>query len=121
MIAQIRLTTVLFGLMMMAAAARAEEPATALFVVHFETGANWNQELPPAGQDSFAEHSANMSRLRKEGRIVFGARYDALGMIFLKAGNLEQATAFIETDPGVQAGIFKFRIAELRVFYPYEQ
>jgi uncharacterized protein YciI len=91
-----------------------------LFVVHFETGPNWNKSLAPSDQPSFREHSANLNRLRKEGTIVFGARYGDLGMIFLKADTLDAAKALMQADPGVQSGIFSYRIAPLRVFYPWQ-
>jgi uncharacterized protein YciI len=88
-----------------------------LFVVHFETEPNWNS---PSDQPSFREHSANLNRLRKEGTIVFGARYGDLGMIFLKADTLDAAKALMQADPGVQSGIFSYRIAPLRVFYSWQ-
>lgn len=91
-----------------------------LFVVHFETGPSWNKSLAPSDQPGFREHSANLNRLRKEGTIVFGARYGDLGMIFLKADTLDAAKVLMEADPGVRSGIFSYRIAPLRVFYPWQ-
>ena len=91
-----------------------------LFVVHFETGPSWNKSLAPSDQSGFREHSANLNRLRKEGTIVFGARYGDLGMIFLKAETLEAAKSLLEVDPGVRSGIFSYRIAPLRVFYSWQ-
>ncbi len=98
-----------------------ETQSPALFVVHFETGPNWNTALSPAEQPGFKEHSANLSRLRKEGAIVFGARYDEFGMIFLEAESLDAAKAIVGTDPGVRSGAFVFRVAPLQVFYPWER
>jgi uncharacterized protein YciI len=98
----------------------AQAPPASLFVVHFETGPSWNKSLAPSDQPSFREHSANLNRLRKEGTIVFGARYGDLGMIFVKADTLDAAKALMEADPGVQSGIFSYRIAPLRVFYPWQ-
>ncbi|MGZ8993391.1 MAG: YciI family protein [Burkholderiaceae bacterium] len=103
-----------------AVATAAETPASPLFVVHFETGRSWNKSLAPSDQPGFREHSANLNRLRKEGTIVFGARYADLGMIFVRAGTLDQAKALMEADPGVQSGIFSYRIEPLRVFYPWQ-
>ena len=102
------------------AATAAAQTSPPLFVVHFETGPSWNKSLAPSEQPSFGEHSANLNRLRKEGAIVFGARYGDLGMIFLKADTLEVATALLDADPGVRSGIFAYRIAPLRVFYPWQ-
>ena len=100
--------------------AAAQAPPASLFVVHFETGPSWNKSLAPSDQPSFREHSANLNRLRKEGTIVFGARYGDLGMIFLKAEALDAAKALMEADPGVQSGIFSYRIAPLQVFYSWQ-
>lgn len=102
------------------AATAAAQTSPPLFVVHFETGPSWNRSIAATEQPSFREHSANLNRLRKEGAIVFGARYGDLGMIFLKAESLEVATAVLDTDPGVRSGLFAYRIAPLRVFYPWQ-
>ena len=102
-------------------AAAAETPPAALFVVHFETGPTWDKSRAPAEQPSFPEHSANMGRLRKEGVIAFGARYGDVGMIVVKADSLQAATAIIEADPGVRSRLFTYRIAALKVFYPWQE
>ena len=65
-----------------------------LFVVHFSTGPTWDTTKAPNEQVTFAEHSAT---------------------------SLENATAMIETDPGVRSGLFVFRIAPIRVFYPWKE
>lgn len=111
------------ALVLAAVATAAEAPPTTpspLFVVHFETGPSWNKSLAPTEQPGFREHSANLNRLRKEGTIVFGARYADLGMIFLKADTLDAAKAVVEADPGVRSGIFSYRIEPLRVFYSWQ-
>lgn len=41
-------------------------------------------------------------------------------MIFLKADTLESAKALVEADPGVRSGLFSYRIAPLRGFYPWQ-
>ncbi len=91
-----------------------------LFLVHFETGPNWDPALPPPEQTGFREHSANLGRLRGEGIIQFGARYGEFGMIVVKADSAAEAQAMMEADPGVTAGIFRFRIDALKVFYPWQ-
>lgn len=108
------------ALVLAASATAAETPPSPLFVVHFETGPSWNKSLAPSDQPGFREHSSNLNRLRKEGTIVFGARYGELGMIFLKADALDAAKALVEADPGVRSGLFSYRIAPLRVFYPWQ-
>lgn len=87
------------------AATAAAQTSPALFVVHFEIGPAWNKALAPSEQPGFREHSANLNRLRKEGAIVFGARYGDLGMIFLKAETLEAATVSMRTLACVLASL----------------
>lgn len=116
--ATMRLMTLI--LLLIAGTAAAQPSPESLFVVHFETGPSWNKSLGPADQPSFREHSVNLNRLRKEGIIVFGARYDELGMIFLKAESLDAARLIVEADPGVRSKIFVYRIAPLAVFYQWQ-
>jgi hypothetical protein len=99
-------------------AAADEKP---LFIVHFEAGPQWDKTLSPGEQPSFREHSANLNRLRSEGVIVFGARYDEYGLIFLRADSLDAAKAAVDGDPGVRSGLFVCRVAPLGVFYPWKE
>ena len=89
-----------------------------LFIAHFSTGPAWQAGKPAPEQRHFAEHSANLKRLRAEGRLVVGARYADKGMIVVKAGSLEQATALFAADPMVAGEAFLLRVDELRPFYP---
>ncbi len=118
---RIALMSALLSLALVCGNALAQEPTKPppLFLVHFETGPNWNPDLPPPEQTGFGEHSANLGRLRGEGVIAFGARYGELGMIIVKADSEAEARALMEADPGVKAGIFRFRLDALRVFYPW--
>jgi uncharacterized protein YciI len=104
-----------------APAPSAEPPATPLFVVHFEIGPAWDKSAAPQNQPGFGDHSANLNRLRNEGVIVFGARYDEFGMIVLKAEALATAKNLMEADPGVRIGLFSYRITPLNVFYPWRE
>lgn len=92
-------------------AVEAQEP---LFVVHYTT-----EYQSPEEQPVFKEHVANFRRLRDEGVIVFAAMGDNFGMILLRVESLDSATAVMEADPGVQAGIFAYRATPLRVFIPW--
>jgi uncharacterized protein YciI len=96
------------------------ENESRLFIVHFQVGPSWDQSLKPQEQTKFQEHTSNLNRLRKEKVIVFGARYSDLGVIVVKANSLDAAKSIIAKDPGVQSGIFNFRIEQLNVFYPWE-
>lgn len=93
---------------------------TPLFIVHFETGPHWDESRAATEQPAFREHSANLNRLRKEGVIKFGARYEKVGMILIHAASLEAARTIIDADPGVQSGIFIYEIAPLSVFYRWQ-
>ncbi|MDH4070776.1 MAG: YciI family protein [Ignavibacteria bacterium] len=95
-----------------------EEP---LFVIHFTVGPSWNKEKPPAEQEHFSEHSANLGALRKAGTILFGARYEEVGMIVVRSTSLDSARELIESDPGVAAGLFTFTIAPLYPFYEWKE
>ena len=96
------------------------EKRGSLFIVHFSTGPSWDQSKPPGDQDGFSEHSANLRQLRTEGTILFGARYEEFGMIIIRASSLEVANELIESDPGVQSGIFVFTVAPINVFYEWK-
>ena len=98
-----------------------ETKAMSQFIVHFELGASWDKSLPPQQQPKFAEHSQNLNRLRKQNVIVFGARYSDLGVIIVEAESLAAAEAIISVDPGIQSGIFNYKIAKLNVFYPWKK
>jgi hypothetical protein len=91
-----------------------------LFVVHFSTGSAWDTTKAPNEQAGFAEHSANLKKLRSDGLILFGGRYEEFGMIILRDSTLESATRLLESDPGVSSGLFRYRIAPIRVFYPWK-
>lgn len=99
-------------------AAPATAPALLLFAVEFRTGPAWDPAKPPQEQPRFREHSANLKKLRDEGRLQVGARYADKGFIVLAAESLEQARAWIDADPAVQAGSFVYEIHDFRVFYP---
>ena len=92
-----------------------------LFVVHFSTGSAWDTTKSPNEQTSFAEHSVNLGRLRSEGIILFGGRYDEFGMVVVRASSLESATEIIKADPGIGSGLFRFTISPLSVFYNWKE
>ncbi|GAA0346938.1 hypothetical protein GCM10009092_09220 [Bowmanella denitrificans] len=98
-----------------------EQPPSPLFVVHIETGPAWRRDVPPKAQTGFAEHAANMQRLRQQGIIAFGARYEEFGMLVFRVASEQEAKAIMDADPGVSGGIFNYRVAPLSVFYPWQQ
>lgn len=100
------------------AAASAPSVPQALFAVEFRTGPAWDPAKPPPEQARFREHSANLKKLRDEGRLLVGARYADKGLIVLAAESREQARAWIDADPAVQAQVFVYELHDFRVFYP---
>ena len=96
------------------AAAAASKP---LFAVEFRTGPAWNPALPPGQQAYMREHSANLKKLRDEGRIRIGARYGEVGLVVLEAATIDEARAWIEADPAVKSGTFRFELHPFGVFY----
>ena len=99
--------------------AKAPEPKAELplFIIHFTTGPAWVEGKPFGEQLHARDHSANLQRLRGDKSILIGARYGDTGMVILRAESEERARAEIDRDPAVQAGIFKYTLAELRPFY----
>ena len=89
----------------------------ALFIVTFSTGPAWTAGKPPAEQPAFAEHGANLHRLRREGVIALGARYGDKGMVVARFPDEAAARAAFAADPGIKAGTFTFELAELRPFF----
>jgi len=115
-----KVSWVIFPIFIAFSAIANESKTEKYFIVHFETGPNWDKSLKPQEQSQFREHSQNLNRLRKEKVIVFGARYSELGAIILKADSLNKVTAIISDDPGVKSGIFIFKVEPLYIFYPWE-
>jgi uncharacterized protein YciI len=107
-------------LVLLASIAMAQSEPTRNYLVQFTVGPNWDPALSPPEQAGFKEHSANLNRLRSDGVIAFGARYDDVGMIIIKAASLDDARQSMDADPGVKAGLFTFSVAELKVFYPWQ-
>ena len=88
-----------------------------LFAVEIRTGPQWNTALPPNQQPLMREHSAHLRKLRDEGRIRIGARYGEVGLVVLEAANIEEARSWMEADPSMRGGTFRFEIHPFGVFY----
>ncbi len=99
----------------------AQDDKAQQFIVHFSLGPNWDQSLSPQDQDGFADHSANMQQLRRQGTTLFGARYQDLGMLIIQSDSIENAEQILMDDPAVLTGIFNYSIAPLNVFYTWQQ
>lgn len=115
------IASALLGFSMFASAAAETPTPSNYFIVHFELGPAWDEQLAAHAQVGFKAHAENLQSLRKQGVIVFGARYQDLGVIVLVADDLPSAEQIAKTDPGVQAGIFDYRIAPLKIFFAWQE
>jgi uncharacterized protein YciI len=91
-----------------------------LFAVEFKTGPKWVAEKAPQEQEYFADHSANLRKLREAGSLVLGARYSDKGLIVLSAETEAAARAMIDQDPSVANGVFRYELHAFRVFYGWK-
>jgi uncharacterized protein YciI len=111
-----RLTCVL-ALLCGASVLRAQEPAPSAppaspapakrtFALVFRTGPSWNKAKAPGAQAHFADHSANIRKLREEGRLLVGGRFSDQGLLIVEAKDEAEARTFVDRDPSVRAGTF---------------
>lgn len=91
--------------------------ADSLYIVTYTTGTSWDTSKSPQDQNFFKEHSANLSKLRKEGVIKMGARYGEKGVIIIAAPSLENAKEIIYKDEAVIHKLFQADVQKLNVFY----
>jgi uncharacterized protein YciI len=99
-------------------AASAPVAAWPLFAVQIRTGPAWEPQKPPQAQAHFQAHSAHLKRLREVGQLLMGARYADVGLLVLAAPDEAQARATMSADPSMQAGVFRFELHPMSVFYP---
>jgi uncharacterized protein YciI len=99
------------------AAAQGSVPDAPLFAVEFRTGPGWDPSKPAAEQAHFGDHSANLARLRKEDRLLLGARYADKGFIIMTGASATDVRALLDADPAVQRRVFDVEVHEFRVFY----
>jgi uncharacterized protein YciI len=111
------LATTLVGLPLAAAAQTPPASDLLLFAWELRTGPAWDSAKPPPEQQHFRAHSANLRRLRDEGRLVLGARYGDKGFMVLAAATLDEARAMIEADPAVRDKVFVYELHPFNVFY----
>lgn len=95
-----------------------KEEKSKLFAVEIKVGPNWDSAKKPHEQAFFKEHSKNLKKLRESGHIVMGARYSDIGLIIFSATSVEQVKTFMEKDPSMSAGTFKYEVHKFNVFYP---
>lgn len=87
------------------------------FAAVYTTGENWDQALSPAEQPYFIQHSMFLSGLRKTGVVTAGMRVAEMGIILLKAKDLEAVRKLFEDDISVTEKTFKLDVHPATVFY----
>lgn len=93
------------------------KPRLQHFIVHYTTGPSWVAGAPFTNQPYAGHHSANLSRMRSDGAILFGARYSEKGMIIVNAESEGEARMLVERDSAVVTGTFVYEIESLHPFY----
>lgn len=92
-----------------------------LFIVHLTKGAAWDTSKSASEQPGFAEHGQNLTRMRNEGLLVVGARYqDGVadkGMLILRASSRDEVSAALARDPMIRDKRFALDIAEFKPFF----
>jgi uncharacterized protein YciI len=98
----------------------ADRPTSAadrLFAVRFTPGPAWDPGLGPGAQPGMADHGAQLGRLRREGRIQFGARYGDTGLVVFRAADEAAVRALLASDPTVRTGVFTLAVDPFAPFY----
>ena len=100
-------------------ALHANEPTSPekFFLVQFTLGEAWVADKAPNEQAHFAEHSANLKRLRTEGKLLLGGRYADKGIIIVKGASEQEVRAEIEKDLSVVKGTFNAVVHPFAPFY----
>ena len=97
--------------------AQEEKGEKSHFIALYTVGVNWDADKTPNDQLYFKEHSAFLSKLRKEKTIIMGARYSDTGMIVLEAVDLESAQNLLHEDIALQKGLFNVVVHPFHAFY----
>jgi uncharacterized protein YciI len=88
-----------------------------LYIVTYTVGSLWDQNKNPQDQPYFADHSAHLSKLRKDGVIKMGGRYSDKGIIVIQVASMKVAEEAIKSDHAIENHLFDVNIDKLNVFY----
>ncbi len=88
-----------------------------LFVVIYSTGSGWNASKPPNEQLYFTAHSQRLQLLRKENKILIGARYSDKGMIVMTGDTEAEIKEIVFADSAVISKTFNAEVYPYNVFY----
>lgn len=95
----------------------ARQATDSLFALTFAAGPGWDTTKPPGAQAGFREHSQNLARLRREGRILAGGRFGALGLMLVRARDSAEVRAQLAGDSTLTRGVFTATIDVWRTIY----
>jgi RNA polymerase sigma-70 factor (ECF subfamily) len=88
-----------------------------LFALTFALGRSWDTTKPPGAQAGFREHSQNLARLRREGRILAGGRFGEFGLMLVRARDSAEVRAQLAGDSTLTLGVFTATIDVWRTIY----
>jgi uncharacterized protein YciI len=112
-----RLVTAVVLLLLCTFAADADGKDEQFFIVEFTIGEAWVKEKPANQQPYFAEHSANLKRMRAEGRLLVGGRFSDKGLLVVKGRSLEEVRAEVGKDASVANKTFNAVVYPFAPFY----
>jgi RNA polymerase sigma-70 factor (ECF subfamily) len=95
----------------------ARQGTDSLFALTFAVGPGWDTTNPPGAQAGFREHSQNLARLRREGRILAGGRFGALGLMLVRASDSAEVRAQLAGDSTLTRGVLTATIDVWRTVY----
>jgi len=102
-----RLRFLLFTLFVLCSTA-AKGEGTSYFLLLYTPGPSWNEALGYDKQPGLKKHHDYLKELHLNDQVVMGGSviedisYDALSMMLLRTGSLEEAQKLAAQDPGVQ-------------------
>ena len=88
-----------------------------MWVMMFTPGPAWDSTRAPGDQAHFRNHSANLARLRTEGRIRLGGRFGPWGLILVDAGSEAEARSYFAPDSTLSAGVFRSELYAWSTIY----
>ena len=101
-----RLRRLLFTLFLLCSTASGEE--TSYFLLLYTPGPSWNEALGYEKQPGLKKHHDYLKELHLNDQVVMGGpvvediAYDALSVMLLRTGSLEEAQKLAAQDPGMQ-------------------
>lgn len=92
--------------------------APSIYAILYEPGPNWVPGKPLQGQAGFEGHVRHIQSLGEKGIGAAPLESDAGiagGLIVMRAGSLEEATRFAQTDPFISGKVMTPRVFRWRV------